>query len=107
MPPRALLAPTGRTLWVAREEDPDAVTALSGSGPPTSSFVEAMMRAAQMGPVARARQTARAFRLRRATALAQASSEPPDVLRERVPPGGTTYAALTSMEASGVEAAPS
>ena len=29
----AVLAPTGQTLWVAREEDLDAVTALSGSGP--------------------------------------------------------------------------
>ena len=29
----ALLAPTGQTLWVEREADLDAVTALSGSGP--------------------------------------------------------------------------
>ena len=37
-------------------------------------------------------------------ALAQASSDPPAVLRERVTSkGGTTYAALTSMEASGVK----
>jgi len=43
-----LLAPTGRTLWVAREEDLDAVTALSGSGPAyVFYFVEAMMKAAQ------------------------------------------------------------
>ena len=41
-----------------------------------------------------------------ATALAQGSDEPPAVLRERVTSkGGTTYAALTSMEASGVKAA--
>ena len=44
----ALLAPTGRTLWVAHEEDLDAVTALSGSGPAyVFYFVEAMMQAAQ------------------------------------------------------------
>jgi len=41
-----------------------------------------------------------------AAALAQASSEPPEVLRERVTSkGGTTYAALTSMDASGVKTA--
>src|SRR5450631_2053839 len=44
----AVLAPTGRTLWVAREEDLDAVTALSGSGPAyVFYFVEAMMQAAR------------------------------------------------------------
>ena len=44
----ALLAPTGRTLWVEHEEDLDAVTALSGSGPAyVFYFVEAMMQAAQ------------------------------------------------------------
>ena len=40
-----------------------------------------------------------------AAELARASSEPPAVLRERVTSkGGTTYAALTSMEAAGVKA---
>ena len=39
-----LLAPTGRTLWVEREADLDAVTALSGSGPAyVFYFAEAMM----------------------------------------------------------------
>jgi pyrroline-5-carboxylate reductase len=103
-----LLAPTGRTLWVAREEDLDAVTALSGSGPAyVFYFVEAMMQAAQeMGLSAeQGRQLALAT-FAGATALAQASSEPPEVLRERVTSkGGTTYAALTSLEASGVKAA--
>ena len=47
----AVLAPTGRTLWVAHEQDLDAVTALSGSGPAyVFYFVEAMMQAAaEMG----------------------------------------------------------
>lgn len=104
----ALLAPTGRTLWVAREEDLDAVTALSGSGPAyVFYFVEAMVQAAQeMGLSAEQGKQLALATFAGATALAQASSEPPEVLRERVTSkGGTTYAALTSLEDSGVKAA--
>jgi pyrroline-5-carboxylate reductase len=37
--------------------------------------------------------------------LARASSEPPEVLRQRVTSkGGTTYAAITSMDDSGIKA---
>jgi pyrroline-5-carboxylate reductase len=104
----AVLAPTGQTLWVAKEEDLDAVTALSGSGPAyVFYFVEAMVQAArEMGlPEAQGKQLALAT-FAGATSLAQASSEAPEVLRERVTSqGGTTYAALTSLEASGVKAA--
>jgi pyrroline-5-carboxylate reductase len=40
------------------------------------------------------------------TALAQQSTEPPSVLRERVTSkGGTTHAALSSLQADGVKAA--
>ena len=103
-----LLAPTGQTLWVERESDLDAVTALSGSGPAyVFYFVEAMMQAAvDMGlSPAQGRQLALAT-VGGATALAQASSEPPELLRERVTSkGGTTYAALQSLEASGVKPA--
>jgi pyrroline-5-carboxylate reductase len=104
----ALLAPTGRTLWVAREEDLDAVTALSGSGPAyVFYFVEAMMQAAQeMGLSAEQGKQLALATFAGATALAQASSEPPEVLRERVTSkGGTTHAALSSLESSGVKAA--
>ena len=93
---------------MAREEDLDAVTALSGSGPAyVFYFVEAMMQAAQqMGLSAEQGKQLALSTFAGATALAQASSEPPEVLRERVTSkGGTTYAALTSMEASGVKAA--
>ena len=103
-----LLAPTGRTLWVNAEADLDAVTALSGSGPAyVFYFVEAMMQAAvEMGlSEEQGKQLALATFMGSA-ALAQASSDPPALLRERVTSkGGTTYAALTSMEASGVKAA--
>lgn len=104
----AVLAPTGRTLWVAREEDLDAVTALSGSGPAyVFYFVEAMMLAArEMGlSEDQGKQLALAT-FAGATALAQASAESPALLRERVTStGGTTHAALCSLQASGVQAA--
>ena len=104
----AVLAPTGRLLWVAREADLDAVTALSGSGPAyVFYFVEAMVQAArEMGlSDAQGNQLALAT-FAGATALAEASSEPPELLRERVTSkGGTTHAALMSLEASGVKAA--
>jgi pyrroline-5-carboxylate reductase len=103
-----VLAPTGNTLWVDDEADLDAVTALSGSGPAyVYYFVEAMMQAArEMGLAdAQARELALAT-FAGATALAQQSADPPSVLRERVTSkGGTTHAALTSLEADGVKAA--
>ena len=103
-----LLAPTGRTLWVASESDLDAVTALSGSGPAyVFYFVEAMMQAAEeMGLSAEQGKALALATFSGSAALAQASSDPPSLLCERVTSkGGTTFAALTSMETSGVKAA--
>ena len=104
----AVLAPTGRTLWVAREADLDSVTALSGSGPAyVFYFVEAMVQAAQdMGLTAEQGKQLALATFAGATALAQASTESPGVLRERVTSkGGTTHAALLALEAGGVKAA--
>jgi pyrroline-5-carboxylate reductase len=104
----ALLAPTGRTLWVAREEDLDAVTALSGSGPAyVFYFVEAMIQAGQeMGLSAEQGKQLALATFGGAASLALASSDPPDVLRERVTSkGGTTHAAISSLDDSGVKAA--
>lgn len=104
----AMLAPTGSVLWVEQESDLDAVTALSGSGPAyVFYFIEAMMAAAeQMGLGAeRGKQLAMAT-FSGATELARRSSETPAVLRERVTSkGGTTYAALTAMDAAGMKGA--
>jgi pyrroline-5-carboxylate reductase len=103
-----VLAPTGQTLWVDNETDLDAVTALSGSGPAyVFYFVEAMVQAAlEMGlSEAQGKQLALAT-FAGATSLAQASSEAPSVLRERVTSkGGTTEAALMALHTSGVKAA--
>jgi len=103
----SVVATTGAHLWLEHEEQLDAVTALSGSGPAyVFYFIEAMMEAGtEMGlDAAQARQLAIATFVG-ASALAQASDEAPQTLRERVTSkGGTTYAALTAMEASGVKA---
>jgi pyrroline-5-carboxylate reductase len=96
-----LLAPTGAHLWVAREEDLDAVTALSGSGPAyVFYFLEAMQRAgAAMGLPPEQALTLAIHTFAGAAQLAQDADEPPATLRERVTSkGGTTYAAITSME---------
>ena len=97
-----VLAPTGQLLWVEDEVQLDAVTALSGSGPAyVFYFLEAMAQAGvDMGlPAAQAHQLA-VGTFAGASELARRSAESPAVLRQRVTSkGGTTYAALQSMEA--------
>ncbi|KQW45493.1 MULTISPECIES: pyrroline-5-carboxylate reductase [unclassified Roseateles] len=103
-----LLAPTGQTLWVDAEDDLDAVTALSGSGPAYFFFfVEAMMAAAvDMGLTAEQGRRLALATCGGAAALGLASDESPTTLRERVTSkGGTTHAAITSMQADAVDAA--
>jgi pyrroline-5-carboxylate reductase len=104
----AVLAPTGRVVWVAQEADLDAVTAISGSGPAYVFYVaEAMVQAAvEMGLSAEQGRELALATFAGAAALAQGSDEGLDVLRERVTSkGGTTHAALVSLEAAGVAAA--
>ena len=104
----AVLAPTGQVLWVAREHDLDAVTALSGSGPAyVFYFVEAMVQAGrEMGLTEMQAKQLALSTFAGATALARASDDPPAQLRERVTSkGGTTHAAISALEASGVKAA--
>ncbi|TFW25280.1 pyrroline-5-carboxylate reductase [Duganella callida] len=103
-----ILRAVGPTVWLDDETKIDAVTAVSGSGPAyVFYFIEAMQQAAEeMGLSAeQGRQLALAT-FNGAAQLAAQSSEPVPLLRERVTSkGGTTYAALTSMEDSGVKAA--
>ena len=104
----ALFAPTGASLWVAQEDDLDAVTALSGSGPAyVFYFLEAMVQAAsEMGlPPEQGRLLAQST-FAGATALAMQSPLSPTALREQVTSkGGTTHAAITALDAAGVKAA--
>ena len=103
-----VLAPTGQLLWVARERDLDAVTALSGSGPAYVFYVlEAMIEAGtQMGlPAAQARRLAEQT-FAGAAQLAMQADEPVPELRQRVTSkGGTTLAAIEVLEAGQVKAA--
>jgi pyrroline-5-carboxylate reductase len=96
-----VIATTGEHLWVGEERHLDAVTALSGSGPAyVFYFLEAMTQAgAEMGLVPEQARRLAVGTFAGASELARASSEPLQVLRERVTSrGGTTYAALTSLE---------
>ena len=98
---------TGDFVWVDGEKQLDAVTALSGSGPAyVFYFLEAMRDAgAEMGLPPELAQRLAMGTFAGATALAQQASDPLQTLRERVTSkGGTTYAALTSMEASNIKA---
>lgn len=103
-----ILKAVGQTVWLGQEEQLDAVTAVSGSGPAyVFYFLEAMEQAAAalgLSP-ADGLQLAKAT-FAGATELAMRSEESVATLRERVTSkGGTTYAALTSLEQSGVKAA--
>ena len=98
---------TGELVWVNVEADLDAVTAISGSGPAyVFYFLEAMRDAgARMGLAPEVAYQLAVGTFVGAATLAQRSDDPPQLLRERVTSkGGTTYAAITSMEASDMKA---
>ena len=103
-----VLGSTGEVMWVNAEAHIDAVTALSGSGPAYVFYFLEGMREAGTGM---GLDPAQAYQLAVATfigagELAKASPESPETLRQRVTSkGGTTYAALTAMEAGGIQAA--
>ena len=102
----AIMAAVGTTLWLEEEAQIDPVTAVSGSGPAyVFYFIEALQQAAvELGL---SQEQGRQLALATFTGAAQLAAQSPDpvpVLREKVTSrGGTTYAALTSMENSGVK----
>ena len=96
-----VMGTTGSCLWLDQESQLDAVTALSGSGPAyVFYFIEAMVRAGQAMGLSQAQSQQLAIgTFVGASELARASTDAPSVLRERVTSkGGTTHAALSSME---------
>lgn len=98
----ALLSAAGQVAWFDREDDLDAVTAVSGSGPAyVFNLVEALAAAgvAQGLPEHIAMQLARQTVIGSA-ALMEADPAPASVLRQNVTsPNGTTAAALAVLMA--------
>lgn len=103
-----IMQAVGATVWLSDEALINAVTAVSGSGPAyVFYFIEAMQQAAQeMGLTMQQATELSMATFVGASQLAANSPEPVSTLRERVTSkGGTTFAALSSMEASGVKQA--
>jgi pyrroline-5-carboxylate reductase len=101
-----IMKAVGKTVWLDDEAQIDPVTAVSGSGPAyVFYFIEAMQQAAlEMGLSAEQGRELAIATFVGAAELAAHSAEPVALLRERVTSkGGTTYAALSSMEAAGVK----
>lgn len=99
-----LMSAVGRTVWIDHEELMDAVTALSGSGPAyVFRFIEALTAAgAELGLSAEQSALLALETVKGATVLLESSGESPASLREKVTSrGGTTAAALASLEANG------
>ncbi len=99
-----LMSAVGRTAWIDREELMDAVTALSGSGPAyVFRFIEALTAAGtELGLSGEQSAMLALETVKGATALLESSGESPASLREKVTSrGGTTAAALASLDAGG------
>jgi pyrroline-5-carboxylate reductase len=101
-----IVGAVGSFVWIRSEEDMDAVTAVSGSGPAYFFyFIEALEQAGK--ELGLPEQTARKLALETALGaakLAYESTEDPATLRARVTSkNGTTERALLSMEANHVK----
>jgi len=92
-----LLEAVGKVVWVEKEIELDAVTAISGSGPAyVFHFLEGLIAAGhQLGLNAQASRDLALETLLGAAKLAAGSGDSPTALRIKVTsPGGTTQAAL-------------
>lgn len=103
----ALLEAVGRVVWVGAEDDLDAVTAVSGSGP---AYFFLLIELIEAAAVAQGLEPAVARQLAIETAygaarLARESPDDPATLRTQVTsPGGTTAAALAVFDAADLRA---
>lgn len=102
----SIMQSVGPVVWVRDEHDIDVVTGISGSGPAYYfKLMEIMINSAKAHGLGE--ETARTLVLQTALGaarLANVSEYLPDELRRQVTsPGGTTQAALSSMEENGIE----
>jgi pyrroline-5-carboxylate reductase len=104
----SIMRAVGQTVWLDDESQIDPVTAVSGSGPAyVFYFIEAMQQAArELGLSAEQGKELALATFTGAAQLAAQSDDAVEVLRERVTSkGGTTYAAIMSLEQAGVKQA--
>jgi pyrroline-5-carboxylate reductase len=102
-----ILAAVGTTVWLSREEDLDAVTALSGSGPAYYFLLTEMLREAgeALGLSHEAASTLAKQTCVGAGRMVAEARVDVEALRAQVTSkGGTTEAALAHLETSGVRA---
>lgn len=103
-----IMGAVGTTLWVEREEQLDAITAISGSGPAyVFYFIEALQHAAvELGFGATDAQRLALATFAGAVKLVQSGTDDAATLRGRVTSkGGTTERAIGVMETEGVSRA--
>jgi pyrroline-5-carboxylate reductase len=103
-----ILDAIGETVWLVREEDLDAVTAISGSGPAYVFYlIEALQEAAMSLGLSEAQAKLLSIAtFKGASQLAASSNTPVPTLRAQVTSkGGTTEQGLLSLEASQVKQA--
>jgi pyrroline-5-carboxylate reductase len=97
----------GLSVWMEDERQLDAVTALSGSGPAYFFYIIEIMSQAgvKMGLSSESsRKLVLQTALGAATMAMQSADEPADLRRRVTSPGGTTAAALESMQNSNLAA---
>jgi len=102
-----VMGAVGKALWLERESQMEAVTAISGSGPAYFLLLMELMEAnaVQLGLPPRKARTLVLRTARGAAELALRERADPGELRRRVTsPGGTTEAALRVLRKGGIEA---
>ena len=102
-----LLASAGATVWIEGEAQMDAVTALSGSGPAYVFLLAEAMQAAGEAeglPAQAARELTLQTVLGAARMLTEGDATPAELRQRVTSPGGTTQAAVDTLQAGGFEA---